>query len=63
MANLSALLDKEASLEIEAILSEARERASEIVAKAREEADTVVAQQERVARTQYDAALVRSRSG
>lgn len=63
MANLSALLDKEASLEIEAVLSEARSRASEIVAKAREEADTVVAQQERVAKTQYDAALVRSRSG
>ena len=63
MANLSALLEKEASTEIEAILSEARERASELVAKAREEADAVVARHERTARGQYDAALVRSHSG
>ncbi len=63
MANLSALLEKEASAEIEAILSEARARASELVAKARTEADAGVAQQERSAKAQYDAALVRSSSG
>ncbi len=63
MANLAALLEKEAGAEIEAILSEARSRASELVAKARAEADALVAQQERSAKTQYDAALVRSSSG
>ncbi|CAN5781085.1 hypothetical protein BH24DEI2_BH24DEI2_16610 [soil metagenome] len=63
MANLSALLEKEAGAEIEAILSEARERASELVAEARTEADTTLAQQERSAASQYDAALVRSSSG
>ena len=34
MSDLSALLDREASAEIEALLSEARQRASEIVAEA-----------------------------
>ena len=62
MADLSALLEKEASAEIEAILSEARERASEIVAQAKEDAETTAAQQKRTAETQYDAALVRARS-
>ena len=62
MANLSTLLEKEASAEIEAILSEARERASEIVAQAKEDAEATTAQQKRTAETQYDAALVRARS-
>ena len=62
MANLSTLLEKEASAEIEAILSEARERASEIVAQAKEDAEATTAQQKRTAQTQYDAALVRARS-
>ena len=62
MANLSSLLEKEASAEIEAILSEARERASEIVAEAKEDAEATTAQQKRTAETQYDAALVRARS-
>lgn len=38
MANLTALLEKEASAEIDTILSEAHARASEIVAQAEEEA-------------------------
>ena len=62
MADLAALLDKEASAEIEAILSEARARASEIVAQARTDADALLAQRERAARQQYEAALVRAKS-
>lgn len=62
MASLSALLEKEASAEIEAILSEARARASEIVANAETEAGGVVQQQERRARAQYEAALIRAKS-
>jgi V/A-type H+/Na+-transporting ATPase subunit E len=62
MANLAALLEKEASAEIEAILSEARERASELVAKAKTEAEGVVLQGERAARSQYEASLVRAKS-
>jgi V/A-type H+-transporting ATPase subunit E len=62
MANLAALLDKEASAEIEAILSEARSRASEIVAEANEEAEAIKAQRERAAQVQYEAALVRAKS-
>ncbi len=62
MADLSALLEKEASAEIEAILSEARGRASEIVAQAKEEADALVAARERSAAGQREAALVRARS-
>jgi V/A-type H+-transporting ATPase subunit E len=62
MANLAALLDKEASAEIEAILSEARSRASEIVAEANEEAKAIKAQRERAAQLQYEAALVRAKS-
>lgn len=48
MANLAALLDREAGAEIEAILSEARQRASEIVARAKEEAKQIVSLKERV---------------
>ena len=62
MANLSALLEKEASAEIEAIRSEAQERASEIIAKAQEEAESITAQRERQAKSQYEAALVRAQS-
>lgn len=62
MSDLTALLDKEADAEITAILSEARERASEVIAAAQAEAETLLASRERTARTQYDAALVRARS-
>jgi V/A-type H+/Na+-transporting ATPase subunit E len=62
MANLAALLEKEASAEIEALLSEARARASEIVASAKSEADEIVAGRERSSTSQYDAALVRAKS-
>jgi V/A-type H+-transporting ATPase subunit E len=62
VSDLAALLDKEAGAEITAILSEARERASEIVAAAQAEAETLLASRERTARTQYEAALVRARS-
>lgn len=62
MADLSALLEREAGAEIEAILSEARERASEIVAQAESEAETLRASRERAAESQRQAALVRARS-
>ncbi len=62
MADLSTLLEKEASAEIEAILSEARSRASEILAEARSEADALVSARERAAKAQREAALVRARS-
>lgn len=62
MPDLSTLLEKEASAEIEAILSEARARASEILAGARSEADTLVGARERAAKAQREATLVRARS-
>lgn len=62
MADLSALLEREAGAEIEEILSEARERASEIVAQAESEAETLRASRERTAENQRQAALVRARS-
>ena len=62
MAKLAALLDKEASAEIDAILSEARSRASEITAAAEEEAKNTLAQREKVLAQQHEAALVRARS-
>lgn len=62
MANLAAILDKEASAEIEAILSEAQNRASEIVAKAKEEAQSLIAQKERALSSQHEAAIVRAKS-
>ena len=62
MANLSALLEHEASAEIEAILSEARQRASEIVAKAEDDAKATTAQRERLSQSQGEAAQVRARS-
>lgn len=62
MANLSALLEKEASAEIEAILSEANERASEIVSKAKEEAASIASQISRSAASQAEALVVRAKS-
>lgn len=62
MADLAALLDKEASAEIDAILSEARTRASEIVAEAKDDAEALLAQRGRAAQQQYEAALVRAKS-
>lgn len=62
MADLAALLDKEASAEIEQILSEARSRASEIVESAKTEAEALVASRKRTAEAQAAAALVRARS-
>lgn len=62
MANLAALLEREASAEVETILSEARWRASEIVAKAEEDAKALTAQRERLSQTQGEAARVRARS-
>lgn len=62
MADLAALLDKEASAEIDAILAEARERASAIVADADAEAEAIVAKRERTAEAAREATLVRARS-
>lgn len=62
MAGLSALLHKEASAEIEAILSEARTKASEILESANTAADATVAARQRSAAVQRDAILVRARS-
>ena len=62
MANLTALLEQEAGAEIEEVLSEARQRASEIVAKAEDDAKTLTAQRERTSQTQNEAARVRAAS-
>jgi vacuolar-type H+-ATPase subunit E/Vma4 len=62
MADLAALLDKEASAEIEAILAEARERASAIVADAEREAEATVASRERQAEARRRSDVVRARS-
>ena len=62
MANLSALLEKEASAEIEALLSEAKKHASEIVSKAKEEAAGIATARERATVNQAEASLVRARS-
>lgn len=62
MADLSTLLAKEASTEIEAILSEANERAAQITEAARSEAESIVADRERRAKAQREASLVRARS-
>lgn len=62
MSDLSALLEREASAEIEAILTEARERAAAVVAEAQAEAEQLLAQRRRTAEAQRDAALVRARS-
>jgi V/A-type H+/Na+-transporting ATPase subunit E len=62
MANLAALLEKEAGAEIEAILSEARSRASEIVASAKSEAEGILSSRDRSAKSQHEATLVRAKS-
>ena len=62
MADLTALLEREASAEIDAILSEARARASDIVAQAEREAEMRTAARERAALAEREATLVRSRS-
>ena len=62
MSDLAALLEKEASTEIESILSEARGRASEVVADARQEGDTLVGARERQAAGLRSAAITRARS-
>ncbi|MEX2536604.1 MAG: V-type ATP synthase subunit E [Trueperaceae bacterium] len=62
MADLAALLDKEASAEIEGILSEARERASEVVAGAQAEAEALLASRKRTALANGRSDLVRARS-
>jgi vacuolar-type H+-ATPase subunit E/Vma4 len=62
VADLTALLEREASAEIDAILSEARERAAEIVALAEREAEARAAARERSVSSERDAMLVRSRS-
>lgn len=62
MSDLSALLDREASAEIEALLSEARQRASEIVAEATAEAEQQLGQRRRAAEAQREATLVRAQS-
>ena len=62
MSNLATLLEKEASAEIEEILSEARNTASEIVAKAKEEAKSLLAQKERALKSQHDAEIIRAKS-
>ncbi len=62
MSDLSALLDREASAEIESLLSEARTRASEIIAEANAEAEQILAQKRRAAQSQREATLVRAQS-
>lgn len=62
MADLSTLLEKEASTEIEAIVAKANERAAEILAAARSEADAILSSRERSVKSQREAGLVRARS-
>lgn len=62
MADLSTLLEKEASIEIEAIVAKAQERAKEILDAARSEAETIVSSRERSVKAQREAGLVRARS-
>ncbi len=62
MAELSALLEKEASSEIETIISEAQARASEIVAAANTEAEASATSRARAAKAQGEATLVRAKS-
>lgn len=62
MADLSTLLEKEASTEIEAIVATANERAAAILTAARAEAESIVAARERTIKAQREAGLVRARS-
>jgi vacuolar-type H+-ATPase subunit E/Vma4 len=62
VSDLSALLEREASVEIEAIVSEARSHASTLVAAAQAEAEQLLAQRRRTAELQREATLVRAHS-
>jgi len=62
VAELSTLLEKEASTEIEAIVAEGKKRAEEILSTARSEAEGVIAARTRAVKAQREAALVRARS-
>jgi vacuolar-type H+-ATPase subunit E/Vma4 len=62
VSDLTALLEHEASAEIEAILSEARQRASDVVATARSEAEAAAATRARAAAMQREALGVRAQS-
>src|SRR5690606_5694539 len=62
VADLSTLLEKEASTEIEAIVAKAQARAAEILEAARVEAEAIVSSRERSVKAQREAGLVRARS-
>lgn len=62
MAELSSLLEKEASTEIDAIVAEGKKRAEEILSTARAEAEGVLAARARAVKAQREAGLVRARS-
>ncbi len=62
MADLAALLEREASVEKEAIISEAKAKASEIVAKATEEAKALISRTEPVLTKQHEAEVLRVKS-
>jgi V/A-type H+/Na+-transporting ATPase subunit E len=62
MSELSALLEREASTEIEAIVAEARSRASALVAEAKAEAEALLEQRRRSVAAEREAALVRAKS-
>jgi len=62
VADLSALLEQEASSEIETIISEAQSRASEMIANAKTEVESLTATRARAAKAQGEAALVRAKS-
>lgn len=62
MSDLSALLEREAGVEIEAIVAEARSHASTLVAAAQAEAEQLLAQRRRTAELQREATLVRAHS-
>jgi vacuolar-type H+-ATPase subunit E/Vma4 len=62
VSDLTALLEHEASAEIDAILAEARERASAIVAEATAQAEAEAAATERASASQCEALRVRAQS-
>jgi vacuolar-type H+-ATPase subunit E/Vma4 len=62
VSDLSALLEREASAEIETIVTEARAQASAVVAAARAEAEQLLAQRRRAAEGGREATLVRAHS-
>lgn len=62
MANLAALLEREASFEREAIISAAKEQASEMITKAKEESQALVARKEAELKKQHEAEMLRVKS-